>query len=319
MDEVWKTSLARQYDIVIDRLDAAVRECPDELWEASVWEVKKTHAHVWPIRRVDDKKTRRGDESLLPVVSAFWNVAYHTLFHIDFYLSGAVLRGFEPPPPFREDEHRAHVVPNRPYTREELHRYAAYDREKARQVIGGLTDAQTGQIVKRAGVPFAEFLLRTLLHTQEHAAQLSLLLGQRGIEPRGGAGAEQRRQALREAVRGRSDGEIDAWVRSRGGYDRLLPLVLAGFCSSMKPREACSLRMEIGSGYVIRAAPGEAATWERIDGAPTDATLTMSRQDFLRWMTGDLTFRSGMAHGRIAIDGDVEAMQQLFASRSAGR
>ena len=178
MDTIWRTSLGRQYAAVIDQLQQAVRECPEALWETSLWEVKREHRFVWPVRRVDGENADETDpEGLLQVYSAFWNVAYHALFHLDFYLSGAS-EGFVPPAPFREDEHHAHVVPNRAYSRSELQQYVTYNRDKARLTIEALTGEHASATVARTGKPFADLLLHNLLHAHEHAAQMNLFLGQ---------------------------------------------------------------------------------------------------------------------------------------------
>lgn len=42
-------SLWRQYGRAIDVLDSAMRDCPDELWGKSIWEVKLHHPGVWPV------------------------------------------------------------------------------------------------------------------------------------------------------------------------------------------------------------------------------------------------------------------------------
>jgi hypothetical protein len=183
METIWTAALGRRYEPAIDALERALRDCPDDLWEASLWEVKKEHPYVWPVRTVDGEAgDAASQERLLQVHSAFWNIAYHALFHLDFSLSGAVLP-FDPPAPFREDEHRGHVVPNRAYARAELQTYLAYGREKARTTLAGLTDEQAGQPLPRdsqhAGKPFAELLIGNLQHVQEHAAQMNHFIGQR--------------------------------------------------------------------------------------------------------------------------------------------
>ena len=69
---IWTATLARKYAAVIDQLAKAIRDCPDPLWEASLWEVKKEHQHVWPVRRIDEKPSRAAaNEPLLQVYSAF--------------------------------------------------------------------------------------------------------------------------------------------------------------------------------------------------------------------------------------------------------
>lgn len=274
--------------------------------------MKRHHHAVWPVRRIDGKRsTAKTQEPLLQVYSAFWNIAYHALFHVDFYLSGAVLRGFVPPPPFREDEHRAGVVPNRAYRRAELQSYVDYNRQKARSTIDAFTDKDADRLVPRAGVPFAEFLLQNLLHAQEHAAQLHLFLGQHGIEPAGGAAAGMGRQVLRNGVRDRADAEIDVFVKSIGGYPRLLPLVFGGLCASIESREPFVVRFDLGASHTIRVS-ADGAEVESVTPKKVDATLRLTQQDFLRWMVADLDIASALADGRITIDGDAAALRRTF-------
>ena len=39
MTSIWVESLGRTFDAALDLLAAAVRDCTDDLWEASMWEV----------------------------------------------------------------------------------------------------------------------------------------------------------------------------------------------------------------------------------------------------------------------------------------
>jgi hypothetical protein len=108
-------------------------------------------------------------------------VAYHALFWLDLYLSGSV-DGFAPPAPFTLDE-LTPLLPERPYTKEELRAYLDHFRRKCRATIEALTEEGAA---RRCGFPwtevgftFAELLLYNMRHVQEHAAQLSLVLGER--------------------------------------------------------------------------------------------------------------------------------------------
>ena len=154
MDELWRESLWQQFGAAIEMLAQPLQTCPDELWRARVW---------------DDP------------YAEFWNVAYHTLFWLDLYLSGSP-EGFQPPAPFTLDElDPAGRLPERPFSRADVLGYVAYTREKCRATIAALTDEQAGRPcrISSGELPFLELLLYTLRHVQEHAAQLSLLLGQR--------------------------------------------------------------------------------------------------------------------------------------------
>jgi hypothetical protein len=318
MDDLWTNALNRRYASVLDQYERAIRLCPDDLWEASLWEVKKTDPFMWPIRRAGTKSASKSkaktaaNEALLQVHSQFWNVAYHALFHIDFYLAGADRKGFAPPPPFQEIDHHGNVVPQRTYTRDELSMYVAYDRSRARDTLEGLTPQQAEKIAPRAGVPFGEFLLSTLQHSQEHSAQLNLFLGQHGVEPPGGKAAERNRQFLFEGVRFSSDRQIDSFARMVGGYPRLLPLVFAGMCANIHGKEDMCVVFDVGAPFPIEVKGGR-ATVPTFTPDEVVGTVTMSPQDYLRWVTGDLDRDAAFASGRMQLEGDKRALKRFFA------
>jgi hypothetical protein len=160
MNIPWKTIIWQQFGAAIDTLDDTLRACPDELWRGRLWET--------PAER--------------PEYSQFWYRVYHTLFWLDLYLTGAE-EGFAPPAPFALIEMEEDDLPERPYTKDELQSYLAYARKQCQATIEALTD-ETAQRRCRFGwgeVSFAELLLYNMRHVQEHAAQLSLLLGQKGV------------------------------------------------------------------------------------------------------------------------------------------
>lgn len=154
MDAQWRTSLWQQFGAAIDMLAQTLGTCPDELWHARVW---------------DDP------------YAEFWNIAYHTLFWLDLYLSGSA-EGFVPPAPFTLDElDPAGRLPERAFTRGELQDYVAHARQKCHATVDALSDERAHErcAFSWGEMSFAELLLYTMRHVQEHASQLSLLLGQR--------------------------------------------------------------------------------------------------------------------------------------------
>ncbi|MCG8350147.1 MAG: DinB family protein [Chloroflexales bacterium] len=159
MNITWRTIIWQQFGAAIDMLDNALRACPDELWHSRLWDT--------PSER--------------PEYSQFWYLAYHALFWLDLYLTGAE-EGFAPPPPFtliEQDEEGP--LPERPYTKDELQAYLADCRQRCQEKIEALTD-EAAQRRCRFGwgeVSFAELLLYSMRHVQEHAAQLNLMLGQK--------------------------------------------------------------------------------------------------------------------------------------------
>ena len=152
--------LWRQFGAAIDMLGEALRDCPDELWEKSLWEDQP-------------------DQWVADGFSTFWYLGYHTLFWLDLYLTGAE-EGFAPPAPFDLVEMDAGETLPRTYTREELLRYLEYCRQKCQETITALSTEEANRLCRFpwGELPFAELQLYSLRHVQEHGAQLHMFLGQ---------------------------------------------------------------------------------------------------------------------------------------------
>jgi len=166
MDTLWRAMLWAQLGAAIDMLDQALVACPDSLWRERLWRDPS-------------------DYPVPPEFAEFWYLAYHVLFWLDLYSFGSV-EGFAPPAPFTLGELDPGVVPERPYTRDELRTYLAYARQKCHASVETLTDERARQNVdfpwaKGRAVSYVELQLYNMRHVQEHAAQLHLLLGQHGI------------------------------------------------------------------------------------------------------------------------------------------
>ena len=158
MDATIKTGIWQQFGAAIDYLAETMSACPDHLWRATLW--------------------NHPDEQ--PEFSQFWYRAFHTLFWLDLYLTGAE-EGFVPPAPvvlIEQDD--GWMLPERAFTKDELQAYLQACRQKCRATIEGLTD-ETAQRRCRFGwgeASFFELLLYNMRHVQDHAAQLNLFLGQ---------------------------------------------------------------------------------------------------------------------------------------------
>ncbi len=159
------TMLWRQFEPAIDMLGDALRDCPDELWESTLWEDEP-------------------DQWVAAGFSTFWYLGYHTLFWLDLYLTGAE-EGFAPPAPFDLVEMKDGEVLPRIYTRQELLGYLEHCRKRCRETIGAMSDEQAYRLCEFpwGKLPFAELQLYSLRHVQEHAAQLRMFLGQQTGKP----------------------------------------------------------------------------------------------------------------------------------------
>jgi hypothetical protein len=150
MDSFWKKIIWQQFGAAIDSLENALVACPEQLWN---------------------------DRSRKP---EFWYLVYHTLFWLDFNLSDSP-EGFSPPTPFGlEEMDPAGIIPERPYTKDELQTYLEHCRKKCRAKIESLTDKQAHErwVFGSVDLSVAELLLYNMRHVQHHAAQLNLILRQ---------------------------------------------------------------------------------------------------------------------------------------------
>ena len=159
MDKTWKVLIWHQFGATIQMVENALHACPEELWRERLYE----------------------EREIQPEFAEFWYVAYHCLFWLDFYLSDSI-EGFAPPAPYTLSEFDpAGLLPDRVYTKDELLTYLEYGRNKCRTRIESLTDEMAPQRCRLdwPEMTIAELLLYNMRHVQEHAAQLSLMLGQR--------------------------------------------------------------------------------------------------------------------------------------------
>lgn len=162
MDATVKTGIWQQFGASIDYLSETINACPEALWRAALW-------------RTPGKN---------PEFAQFWYVAYHTLFWLDLYLTGAE-EDFLPPAHFtliEQDEDGP--LPERIYTKAELLAYLESCLEKCRMTLETLTDEQAQRqcAFGWGELSFHELLLYNLRHVHGHASQLNMLLGQHGIE-----------------------------------------------------------------------------------------------------------------------------------------
>ncbi len=118
MDAFLKSILWAQFGAAIDMLENAMRACPDQLWS------DPSKPPQWITRDV----------------VGFWYVVYHPLFFLDLYLSDSA-ESFAPPAGFTLDEmDPAGLLPERPYTKDELQSYLDHGRTKCRAAIEALTE-----------------------------------------------------------------------------------------------------------------------------------------------------------------------------------
>jgi DinB family protein len=181
MTKAQRRKLCVAFDEAVDVLEGALRECPDGLWEASLWHVPRTDPWVWPAPDTEPV-AERTDESIQRL-SAFWVVAYHCLWFLDFYTtvdpsefqSPEYVRGGPEEMAWPADG--AAPLPGPAFSRDVLVRYAAHGRQRVKTRI---TETPDDEFDARcpAGHPHAGETLRELLqtnldHMREHGQQLA--------------------------------------------------------------------------------------------------------------------------------------------------
>lgn len=166
MADYWNRILWDQLGASIDMLENAIAACPDQLWSDPAQKPEyRTHEIV-----------------------GFWHVVYHTVFFLDLQLSLGVVEGFAPPAPFDLSELDPEgLLPERPYTKDEVRFYLHHCREKGRATFDAFTEEDVRRPCKFGSMEltFGELMVYGIRHVQHHAGQLHLLLRQNtGAAPR---------------------------------------------------------------------------------------------------------------------------------------
>jgi hypothetical protein len=156
MADALLTSMRWNFDDALQRLQAALADCPDELWETDIW----PEAPMRP-------GPHGGLEGSTP-----WFLAYHALTCLDYDLSGDFVP-WAPPKPFDDN---TWSYPNRMFTRPELLGYVDYCRERARSTLSALTEDAAARPLPAShrykGALYGIIIGNIPLHVVEHAAQI---------------------------------------------------------------------------------------------------------------------------------------------------
>jgi hypothetical protein len=310
----WQAALVQSYEGALDLMRAALHDCPDELWEASMWVVPRPYP--WeplpsPDGTVSDDPTYQ--ERLLQGGSAVWNVAYHALWHLDYDISGGFVR-WSPPEPFGDQD--GGRVKTRVFTKQELLGYVEFCRSRARETIGRLTDKEARKPLparhRFRGQSYASLLMGIPRHVTEHGSQIRQFITAAGVEPSAAADARSRAALLRAAVAGASDDEIGEWAEHFGGIGAIVEMVLARLAA--RPVTGPSwVAFVLGDNLVfeIRSIGGKGGV-ARATSSDAPAGLRATPADFLRLVVRDLSLEDALATGRIAIDGDVQEVRRVL-------
>jgi DinB superfamily len=160
-------SMASNFEQALRLMEAALTDCPDELWETD----------LWPDEAPTGPTPHGGLHGSAP-----WFLAYHALLTLDYDLT-AEFEPWEPPQPFDEN---TYAFPDRMFTRAELLGYSNYCRERARQTLDALTEDAAGRLLPGAhryhGTLYGVVVGGMPLHVLEHASQIRQFLTAAGVK-----------------------------------------------------------------------------------------------------------------------------------------
>ena len=176
MPSIWVESLGRNFEHALDLLGSAIRDCPAERWESSMWDVPAPDAN-WDLHGPDglvtDPDARR---ALVQRWSTPWAVAWHALEVLDYDLNGD-FAPWDPPPVFAGKAHWRDVfsLPSG-WSQTDLAGCVDVCRQRVRDALEELTDEKAATPLPKSHryrtKPFAWVLTSIPGHTIEHAAQV---------------------------------------------------------------------------------------------------------------------------------------------------
>lgn len=169
----WTSALTGWLNQVLADLAGLVRECPDDVWELSMWEVTKDQG--WGRPKPPMLANGNPDPRGVNAHSAVWYTTLHLVYTLDWNFA-ARAPSWEPPPPFRKDDLDGGRLPQRTYTREELLSYIAYVHEKTRTTLAAVAVDEAA--LAGHGRTSADWLVGGFGHAMGHFGNLQTFLWQ---------------------------------------------------------------------------------------------------------------------------------------------
>lgn len=169
----WTSALQDFLDVVLADLVTLVRDCPDDVWELSMWDVARDSG--WGRPTTPMLQGGSPDPRGVQAYSAVWYVTLHLVYTLEWNFSGRAST-WEPPPPFRNDDLDAGRLPRRTYTRDELLSYIAHVQEKVRTTLAAVAADESALATN--GRTSADWLVGGSGHAVAHIGNLQTFLWQ---------------------------------------------------------------------------------------------------------------------------------------------
>jgi hypothetical protein len=160
-------SMASNFAQALLLLEAALSDCPDDLWQTDLWP--------------DEAPTAPTPHGGLHG-SAPWFLGYHALTTLDYDLTGE-FGPWEPPKPFDENTWSS---PNRVFTKAELLDYVGYCRTRVNAALNALTEESAARPLpsshRHHPTLYGVLVGGLPLHVIEHASQIRQFLTAAGVK-----------------------------------------------------------------------------------------------------------------------------------------
>jgi hypothetical protein len=193
---IWVEILESNVDRALGLMEAAVRDCSEELWRTPMWEV--------PDLPDSEVRNPAGDlvtdptarHALVQLYATPWAISWHALERFDFMLTGGfvpweIWPGFRgrtgwTPPPARSVWHRPYggldvTTLSEPWSRLDVLDFAASCRARVAETLEGLTEEQATTRIGRRREPYVARVIDKMGHVIEHGAQIRQFITASGV------------------------------------------------------------------------------------------------------------------------------------------
>jgi len=194
---IWVEILDSNLRRALGLMEAAVRDCTDELWSTPMWEVpdRPLESEVrGPAGDLVTDITAR--HALVQLYAMPWAVAWHALERFDFMLTGGLVPweiwpGFQgrtgwTPAPVRSAWDRPYggldiTTLSEPWSRGDLLEFTTYCNERVAETLKDLTEEQATTGIGRRREPYIARVIDKMGHVIEHGAQIRQFITAAGI------------------------------------------------------------------------------------------------------------------------------------------
>jgi ketosteroid isomerase-like protein len=162
-------SLARNFDAALRLMEAALTDCPSNLWQTD----------LWPEEAPTGPAPHGGLHGSAP-----WFLGYHALSCLDYDLTG----GFEPWAPPQPFDDNTNAFPNRVFTKPELLGYLDWCRDRVGHTLDAFTEETAARPLPGShryhDVAFGVIVGSVPVRVVEHASQIRQFLTAAGVRVR---------------------------------------------------------------------------------------------------------------------------------------